>query len=936
MKSEIVNEDLLEWLKNYDGERFHGVLSDPPYALISVAKRFGKKDSAPAQEGSDGRFSRLSAGFMGQKWDSFRDLDHFEDWVAEWAQSMMRVLYPGAVCMFFGGTRTYHRLARGLERGGFEIIDCLMWLYGCLDEKSEILTESGWKRGIDLSGDERVAQWNHSTEQISLTKINNLIIRQYEGPMIFLENDNTSQLLTPNHKIYWRPTIRKQYNLVRQSHIQKEWSTKYVGAIPKYERFKLPLSGYHNGEGIGIEYAGLLAWIFTEGGFDRTGTGIRIYQSSVNPENTIEIDKLLTNLVPHHKRYSRVRTYKNREYEEITWFFTGEIARKIREDLPDKSPPWELLWKMSFQDKVSFYEASMKGDGSKMAFYQKSDLDREWFQTLLHTIGMQGRDNSKSVCVACHNNPTTELQARHTTEAIDYKGLVWCVSVPDGAFIARRNGFIFVTGNSGFPKSHDIGKAIDKDGGKNANLRKFTKWFSKISTSKTAKEIDEFLGLNSGGATASHYKCIDGEQPRFPRLAHYYKLKKWLNFGDEWDNIIKGAEREVIGKGVDYGHEAEKPIDQQFGFKADYDITAPATEDAKQWDGFGTALKPAFEPIILCRTPRGSMTFAELAKTYGTGALNIDGGRIVHHESIKTMSPSHREQRQQDKWRMGRSSETTELKQSGRWPANLLLSHHEDCVKVGEFEVKARVINRWKDGMKPFGEGAGGEYETIYPSRQGEPSAERTYEDEGGTNFAMKPGARRDPDLETVERWACVGECPVRALDDQAGVSISKRSNRGDLSDHRSGRFGSAFGARIDESDYERGHSDRGGPSRFFYTGKASRREKDKGCEHLFWKRADGEMVLISEKEWAALPKKERAKGNIHPSVKPLDLLRYLAKLFKPPDIVKSRLLVPFSGTGSEMIAAMQAGWGEVTGIEIDPNYLTIAEARITGTIGMF
>ncbi len=95
-------------------------------------------------------------------------------------------------------------------------------------------------------------------------------------------------------------------------------------------------------------------------------------------------------------------------------------------------------------------------------------------------------------------------------------------------------------------------------------------------------------------------------------------------------------------------------------------------------------------------------------------------------------------------------------------------------------------------------------------------------------------------------------------------------------------------------------------------------------------------MILISQKDWALLPKRERARGNIHPSVKPLELIRYLEKLFKPPDTVKSRLLVPFSGSGSEVIAAMQAGWREVTGIEIDEKYCVIAEARIAGTVGMF
>ena len=110
----IIESELIEWLGSYGGPRYHAVLSDPPYALISITKRFGKAGSAPAQEGSDGRYSRLSTGFMGQKWDGFESLEHYQKWVSQWSKLMIeRLLYPGAVCLFFGGTRTFHHLGVG-------------------------------------------------------------------------------------------------------------------------------------------------------------------------------------------------------------------------------------------------------------------------------------------------------------------------------------------------------------------------------------------------------------------------------------------------------------------------------------------------------------------------------------------------------------------------------------------------------------------------------------------------------------------------------------------------------------------------------------------------------------------------------------------------------------------------------------------------------
>jgi len=105
--------------------------------------------------------------------------------------------------------------------------------------------------------------------------------------------------------------------------------------------------------------------------------------------------------------------------------------------------------------------------------------------------------------------------------------------------------------------------------------------------------------------------------------------------------------------------------------------------------------------------------------------------------------------------------------------------------------------------------------------------------------------------------------------------------------------------------------------------------------ENFYWARTEDGFERISEAEWRCLPRRERARGNIHPTVKPLGLLRYLANLIKPPNEVESRLLVPFSGSGSEVIAGHQAGWNEVVGMEISPLYNEIAEARMAGTLGM-
>jgi DNA modification methylase len=115
--------------------------------------------------------------------------------------------------------------------------------------------------------------------------------------------------------------------------------------------------------------------------------------------------------------------------------------------------------------------------------------------------------------------------------------------------------------------------------------------------------------------------------------------------------------------------------------------------------------------------------------------------------------------------------------------------------------------------------------------------------------------------------------------------------------------------------------------SRFFYTAKASKSERNAGLEGFEEViRNDGRNTELAS---GHMPqnRSNTPKANHHPTVKPLSLTKYLATLIKPP--TGGRLLVPFSGSGSEMIGALQAGWEYVEGVELTEEYIPIAEARI-------
>ncbi len=134
----LIHGDSFVELDKFEEGYFQSCVTDPPYGLTSIVKRFGKENSAPAKFGTDGRFQRLSKGFLGKEWDG-TGIEKNKDF---WAK-VFRVLKPGGYLLSFGGTRTVHRIACAIEDAGFEIRDMLAWLYGQGYPKSHDLGE-GW------------------------------------------------------------------------------------------------------------------------------------------------------------------------------------------------------------------------------------------------------------------------------------------------------------------------------------------------------------------------------------------------------------------------------------------------------------------------------------------------------------------------------------------------------------------------------------------------------------------------------------------------------------------------------------------------------------------------------------------------------------------------------------------------------------------------
>jgi site-specific DNA-methyltransferase (adenine-specific) len=295
-----------------------------------------------------------------------------------------------------------------------------------------------------------------------------------------------------------------------------------------------------------------------------------------------------------------------------------------------------------------------------------------------------------------------------------------------------------------------------------------------------------------------------------------------------------GADREIIGMvkkgtskgswGIDDGgiHDQRK-IDPSTGLRH-VSITEPATPEAEKWSGWGTALKPAYEPIVLARKPLEG-TVAKNVLKYGVGGINVDGCRIGLEE-IFTQGGK------KGGVAYGDWAEPVNAYHQGRWPSNVILD-----------EESARLVD-------------------------------------------LQSGISKSE-----------GGFPINLVDDRL---------------HWKGSICQTTGGLHDE----------GGASRFFYIAKASRSEREKGLEKCGVCQNPGVLEGRADGSLGAATQPAR---NFHPTVKPLELMRYLVRLVTPKDGI---CLDPFLGSGTTLLACRLEGFNGL-GIEKEPTYEPIIRERL-------
>lgn len=608
MTVELHLGDCLEVMRGMPENSVDTCITDPPYEL----------------------------GFMGKKWDSSGVAFQPETWKA-----VYRVLKPGAILLAFGGTRTYHRLACAIEDAGFEIRDTIAWVYGCLSEDTEILTINGWERYHKNITDNPVLCYNIENDTFEFAKPTREFCYENEHTAYHIQSDYTDQVVSRNHRCIVERGGRKVFAYAET--LQRQEDVPFLESL-----CDLPEVIYDRESHAGIKKSVLLTLCETPTKEEETigrkkidfGEMRRLWER-VSQTNLLSQEKRKALLFLQMQRGCKrqgLETTRSQGQSKLESRIKTKADRKNDGEKQSFLERWSDLFQKAWQlqaDQICSLSSRIQGHGEKRRLCYGTQTDNgaiDWAMPIETRGGSsyQSRPNRqsprKSNVIQEQSRTQTLRSTRATITPIEYRGKVWCVEVPTGAFVARRNGKIFITGNSGFPKSYDISKGIDKQAGAERE----------IVRNRTYEITDGGGCVYSGNLNTS------------------------------------------------------KPRSQSS------EITAPSTPAAKLWHGWGTALKPAFEPIVIAQKPIDG-TYAENALKWGVAGFWIDGGRV---EAGQDYQDTERFNEHKSLGGYGSESVTAPFKPAqGRFPANLILSYPEDEYELRDDVTPSQLMElaRWFD-----------------------------------------------------------------------------------------------------------------------------------------------------------------------------------------------------------------------------------------------
>lgn len=327
--------------------------------------------------------------------------------------------------------------------------------FQCLSEDTEILGKDGWKKYNQIKKGDVIATFNINTGIIEYLPVNNVFAKKYKGKMYNLKNRISDQLISPEHRVVRRRFGAAGYVLEK---IEKILELKSPFMVPVGSEGKIFANS-----GIDEEIIKLIAWVVAEGSIDKSGRGdgrISIYQSKIkNRADYEEIISICNNL--KLKWTDRTQTGIGQECNVIR--FDADSTRKILKYFKSSKKQGikfipEIIINLDVESARLFIETYIKGDGHdgcKITTAAKNIRDG-LLQVIVNagygaTTLMRQPDNNLSkkdrYIIRIIKHKDTYI---NTVKEIKYNGIIWCPNTKNETVVARRNGKVFITGNTPF------------------------------------------------------------------------------------------------------------------------------------------------------------------------------------------------------------------------------------------------------------------------------------------------------------------------------------------------------------------------------------------------------------------------------------------------------------------------------------------------------
>jgi hypothetical protein len=363
------------------------------------------------------------------------------------------------------------------DQTGSIVIDVWKNTY-CVDTETEALTKNGWKNYKNLIIGEEILTYNVESKKTEWKKIEQINIFNYNGVMYKLGGKQFGALVTPNHRwlvetLHGRKNTKVSYSIIETKDLSKSSSQSLIIG----SEYDAPITKKYSDE-----FVRICAWYYTKGSLKSKEKSIIITQSfKENLKYCLEIeenlkligckeienrkDSVVTKRIGKRGSVRRKNLWFRKEVKIksncFNWVITGEDVDLITNCIKGEKriPTMEFLLNLTKEQLDIFIEISIIGDGiDNTGMFTQCNQDRmDMFQIARILAGYSPKlDKNKNCCLRRRRNKNIKKLNKIYLNSLDkkivnYTGDVWCPTVENSLWMARRNGKTFITGNSNYP-----------------------------------------------------------------------------------------------------------------------------------------------------------------------------------------------------------------------------------------------------------------------------------------------------------------------------------------------------------------------------------------------------------------------------------------------------------------------------------------------------